>query len=250
LTALLLARMAHNEARCQAAIAAALTMNFAMLELQSELYRAQGPLTDAQRTQLREHPRAGEQMLRTRGVDDPVWLQIVAQHHEALDGSGYPLGIKGDAICREAQVIALADRYCGMVSERAYRAGLAPGVALKEIHGKHGAVLDPVLIGIMVKAFGLYPPGTLVTLVNKEVGIVTKRLIDVKHPVVHTLFQDPRRPYDTPRKRMTASQPQYEILSVVARSEVACPIDPQQLWPRSVSEDPSGAANDATAPRT
>jgi len=102
----LLSRLQHDEARAASAAAAALTMNLGMGQLQDSLHRQQEPLTSEQREAVRLHPNASAQALRRHGVDDPVWLQAVEQHHEARDGSGYPAGLKDEAICREAQVVA------------------------------------------------------------------------------------------------------------------------------------------------
>jgi len=241
LTALMLGRVAPASLREHSAMAATLTMNIGMFALQEELYCASVPLSETQRATLRQHPDSGAQLLRQRGVDDLAWLEIVTQHHEALDGSGYPLGLKGEAICREAQIIAVADRYSGMVSERAYRPGLAPDVVLNEIHRRHARALDAGLIRLLIKTLGPYPPGTVVTLANKEVGVVTRRLLDLKHPIVRTFFVDPLWPYEVPRKRFTASMPQFAIAGVLPRSAVAGCIDPEQLWsPGRVEERDDG----------
>jgi hypothetical protein len=64
---------------------------------------------------------------------------------------------------------------------------------------------------------------------------VTRRLRDVKRPVVQTLCMTNLAPFDTPRKRLTASQPQLEIDGVLDDGAIAFAIDPEQLWPRSIA---------------
>jgi HD-GYP domain-containing protein (c-di-GMP phosphodiesterase class II) len=229
LAALMLSRMAS--VRTEPALGAALTMNIGMLALHEELYRISEPLGEDQRTALQQHPDMSVQALRERGVDDPGWLEIVAQHHEALDGSGYPRRIEGAEICREARVIAVADRYNGMVMNRGYRPGMAPDRAMKELARRDGSALDPEILGLLIKAIGVYPPGTVVALVNKEVGVVTKRLLDLKHPIVRTFFLESHWPYDKPVKRFTSRMPQFSIAEVLPRDALEYPIDPEQLWP-------------------
>src|SRR5204862_3889390 len=112
------------------AVCAALTMNLAIVDLQDVLYRQQ-TMTPEQREAIAEHPADAVKKLATLGVRDPLWLSIVEQHHEFLDGSGYPKKLAGDAVIREAQVIGLADRYCAAVTERTYRQPVAPDVALE-----------------------------------------------------------------------------------------------------------------------
>jgi HD-GYP domain-containing protein (c-di-GMP phosphodiesterase class II) len=231
LTALMLLRMAS--VRTEAALAAALTMNVGMLALQEELYWTSDPLGQDQRAALQQHPNMSAQTLRERGVDDLAWLETVAQHHEALDGSGYPRGIEGAEICREARVIAVADRYNGMVMNRAYRPGMPPDQALKTLARRDASALDPEILAFLIKAIGVYPPGTVVALANKEVGVVTKRLLDLKHPIVRTFFLEPHWPYDKPIKRFTARMPQFAIANALRRDALEYPIDPEQLWPPS-----------------
>ncbi len=240
LTALMLSRMAS--VRAQAALAAALTMNIGMLALQEELYWTSNPLGQDQRAALRQHPDMSVLVLRERGVGDPAWLEIVAQHHEALDGSGYPRGIGGVEIRREARVIVLADRYNGMVMNRAYRPGVAPDQALKVLARRDASALDPEMLAVLIKAIGVYPPGTVVALVNKEVGVVTNRLLDLKHPIVRTFFLESQWPYDKPLKRLTSRMPQFAIAKVLPRDALKYPIEPERLWPPSpfVESDDEG----------
>jgi HD-GYP domain-containing protein (c-di-GMP phosphodiesterase class II) len=231
LTALMLSRMASHSMRAEAAVLAALTMNVGAMDLAEELYWVDQPLDERQRSALRQHPIASVQMLRSLGVEDPIWLEIIEQHHEALDGSGYPRGIKGQQIRKEARIIGLADRYNGMVMNRAYRGGMAPDFALKELARRDDRATDSALLGLLIKVIGVYPPGTVVALVNKEVGVVTNRLLDLKHPIVRTFYLDPHWPYDKPITRFTRRMPQFEIARALPRDELNFTIDPEQLWP-------------------
>jgi HD-GYP domain-containing protein (c-di-GMP phosphodiesterase class II) len=224
--------MGPGSVRTELAVAAALTMNIGMLALE-ELYWTSGQLSEDQRATLRQHPHTSVQALREQGVDDPGWLEIVMQHHEPLDGSGYPHGIGAVEICREARAIVVADRYNGMVMGRAYRHGLAPDLAFKELARRDEKAIDPSLLGLLIKTIGVYPPGTVVALVDKEVGVVTNRLLDLKHPIVRTFFLESHWPYDWPVKRFTSKMPQFAIAKVLSRDALNCPIDPEQLWPPS-----------------
>lgn len=235
LTAIFLARQKHDETRLKAAVVAALTMNIGALGLHEELFFSTVALTDEQRAQVRAHPGAGVNALLARNVKDPLWLAIISQHHEAFDGSGYPVGLKGDKILAEAQVISLADRYCSMVTERANRDPMLPPQALKEIHVRHGKAVSPELIGALVAAMGIYPPGTCVRLVNGETAVVVHRILDPKHPVVYAFHGTSGPHFDPPRKRLTASQPGYAIERAVQRKEVKVALLPQQLWPATMA---------------
>jgi HD-GYP domain-containing protein (c-di-GMP phosphodiesterase class II) len=233
LVALLLSRLEHDPVKVESAVAAALTMNLAIFDLQDTLYRQQEPLTSEQREALRLHPVESVKTLRTQGIEDPTWLQAVGQHHEARDGSGYPAGLKEPAICREAQVVSLADRYCVLVTERAYRPALSPRQAIKELNERAASAIDPSLIGALIAALGLFPPGAYVRLANGETAIVVRRLLDPKHPAVYALHQDTTPPYETPKKRLTGSQRDFEIVADVKPTAVRTKIEPDKLWPPS-----------------
>jgi len=241
LTSLLLNRLQHDPGKAESAIGAALTMNLASFDLQDTLNRQQEPLTSEQRTALRLHPGESAKRLRSHGIEDPTWLQAVEQHHEARDGSGYPAGLKEGAICREAQVVSLADRYCVLVSARAHRPALSPRQAIKELHERAANAIEPDLIGALIAAVGLFPPGAYVRLANGETAIVVRRLLDPKHPTVYALHQDTSPPYETPKKRLTGSRPDFEIVADVKPEAVRVKIEPDKLWPPSAVGDPSSA---------
>jgi HD-GYP domain-containing protein (c-di-GMP phosphodiesterase class II) len=236
ITALLLERMSNDSARTQAAVCAALTGNLTIHAVQDALYRQQA-MTVEQRKLIAKHPDACADRLASLGVRDATWLDFVRQHHEFIDGSGYPRGLAGAAVRREAQVIGLADRYCGTVTERAYRQAVAPDVAMVQIKMRSGTAIDEHLIEELVHWIGMYPPGTVVELVNREVAVVTRRLRDPKHPVVCAVAGQNLQAFESPRKRMTASQPQYDIECVLPRETIKFAVDPEVLWPRTVTQE-------------
>jgi len=235
LTSLLLNRLDHDAGKADAAIAAALTMNLSIFDLQDTLYRQQAPLASDQRTAVRLHPSESVRVLQHHRVEDPTWLQAVEQHHEARDGSGYPAGLKAPAIRTEAQIVSLADQYCVLVSPRAHRPALSPRRAIEELHERAGAAIDPGLIGALIAAVGVFPPGAYVRLANGETAIVVRRLSDTKHPKVYALHQDTGAPYETPKERLTGSQRDYEIVSDVKSEAVRVKIEPAKLWPPGAS---------------
>jgi HD-GYP domain-containing protein (c-di-GMP phosphodiesterase class II) len=79
--------------------------------------------------------------------------QIVLQHHERMDGSGYPLGISGPEILMEARVLAVADVVEAMATHRPYRPALGIGKALEEISKGSGKLYDPEVVNACLKLF-------------------------------------------------------------------------------------------------
>ncbi len=234
LTHAMLTRQKHEASRVPSALAAALTMNIDAPDRHDELFFGSETLSDEQRVRLRAHPGASVEMLLARGVRTPLWLAIVTEHHEAFDGSGYPAGLKGEKILAEAQVLALADRYCAMVRGHAHGGPPIPAQVIRDIHAKHGAAISPALVGVLVATIGIYPPGTYVRLANGETAVVVHRLSDPKHPVVYAVSGPSGTAYDSPRKRLTSSQPAYAIQQCVLRADVKAAFAPETFWPPTV----------------
>jgi HD-GYP domain-containing protein (c-di-GMP phosphodiesterase class II) len=231
LVAVLAARLKQAPEQRTAALCAALTMDIGALDLQDELYCDPRTATEPLRGRVLGHGAAGVQALLDRGIRDPRWLAIISQHHECLDGNGYPAGLKAEQTLPEAQAVALAERYCALTSERPQgEPRLAPD-ALKAVLGHHGAAVAPTLATALVSAIGIYPPGSFVHLANRETAVVVHRLLDPKHPVVYAICGPSGAPYDSPRKRMTASQPSYAIVECLKRAQVTGPVPTEELWP-------------------
>jgi PAS domain S-box-containing protein/putative nucleotidyltransferase with HDIG domain len=109
-------------------------------------------LTQPEFDMIKAHPKTSHQIL--AGVDFP-WpiAEIALQHHERLDGSGYPQGLKGDEILPEAKILSVADVVEAMASHRPYRAGLGLDIALAEIEQNRGRLYDTEVVGACLQLF-------------------------------------------------------------------------------------------------
>jgi HD-GYP domain-containing protein (c-di-GMP phosphodiesterase class II) len=89
-----------------------------------------------------------------KGIEFP-WpvAKMILQHHERLDGSGYPQGLKGDEVSLEARILAVADVVEAMASHRPYRPGLGLDKALEEISQNRGVLYDPQAVDICLRLF-------------------------------------------------------------------------------------------------
>ncbi|MGA7800251.1 MAG: HD domain-containing phosphohydrolase [Gammaproteobacteria bacterium] len=221
-------RLEWDEQRRLSTVAAALTSNLAMLDLQRILTEQAGPLTQAQYSRVRRHPAAGRELLERAGVSDPVWLDAVLYHHERLDGSGYTLGLSGPAVGVEARVIALADIYLAMISPRAYRQEVLAKEALREIFVQRGKSVDEDMAVTFIKELGVFPPGAFVMLENGETGIVVQRGKDGTCPVVSSVISPRGGPYARPLRRACDKQ-HYAIREMVAR-DPSVPVNPRLIW--------------------
>ena len=94
---------------------------------------------------IRKHPDWGGEVARAAGMHQ-ITVNIVLYHHEHYDGNGYPSGLAGDDIPLEARIVAVADVYDALASDRPYRKAMPPDVALREFLSMSGTVLDPVIV--------------------------------------------------------------------------------------------------------
>lgn len=118
----------------------------------SEILSKPGILTDIETLMMRVHPDVGYDILKTIEFPWPV-AQIVRQHHERIDGSGYPDGLKGDDILIEAKILAVADVFEAMASHRPYRPALGTEAALGELSKYKGILYDSKVVDICLKLF-------------------------------------------------------------------------------------------------
>lgn len=181
------AAMRMARARLASTVAAALTMNIGMLALQDALQAQAGPLDEAQRDGVRGHCERGVALLVEHGVEDPVWLAAVRDHHERPDGSGYPAGTAGAALDTPARLVGLADVYCARVSSRETRPAMAPNAAMRQLFLREGEATDEALARQLIKALGIYPPGTGVRLRNGRVAVVIERGMTGHRPLLALL---------------------------------------------------------------
>lgn len=118
----------------------------------AEILSKPGKLLPAEFDLIRAHAQAGYDIV--KGIDFPWPIgQMILQHHERLDGSGYPHGLKGDAILIEAKILAVADVVEAMISHRPYRAALGIDAALAHVVAEKGRLYDPIVVDACAALF-------------------------------------------------------------------------------------------------
>jgi putative nucleotidyltransferase with HDIG domain len=129
-------------------------------------------LTEAEFAEMKNHVRYGEEILsRIPDIPDPV-VQMVAQHHERYNGKGYLKGLQGEQVSLFGQISTIVDVYDAITSDRVYRAGLLPNVALKKMFEWSASDFNRGLFEHFVKSIGIYPVGSLVEVNGLDIGIV------------------------------------------------------------------------------
>ena len=116
----------------------------------AEILSKPGQLTELEHTLIQDHPQVGYEILKEIEFPWPV-AQIVLQHHERIDGSGYPAGLSGDDIIIEAKTLAVADVVEAMASHRPYRPTLGRDMAIEEISQNRGVLYDADVVDACLK---------------------------------------------------------------------------------------------------
>ena len=111
-----------------------------------------GPLTDEERAVVRQHALYGAEIVKDIEFPWPV-AEVILQHHERLDGTGYPQGLSGDAISLEARILAVADVVESMLSPRPWRNALSLDEALAEITQNSGIKYDKLVVETCVELY-------------------------------------------------------------------------------------------------
>ena len=144
--------LAQPERQIEGLYLAAIVHDVGKIEIPSDILSKPGTLSQLQMQLVRGHVQAGYDII--KGIDFP-WpiAQMVLQHHERLDGSGYPNGVMGDAILPEAKILVVADVVEAMMSHRPYRAGLGIDAALIEVERNKGRLYDRAAVDACVDLF-------------------------------------------------------------------------------------------------
>jgi putative nucleotidyltransferase with HDIG domain len=122
------------------------------LSIPAEILTKPTKLTNIEYSLIKEHSQSGYEML--KNVESPWPLaEIAYQHHERMNGTGYPRNMKGDEILVEARILAVADVVEAMASHRPYRASLGIEAALEEIEKNKGVLYDDAVVNTCLKLF-------------------------------------------------------------------------------------------------
>ncbi|OPL12865.1 MAG: hypothetical protein AVO39_04165 [delta proteobacterium MLS_D] len=122
------------------------------ISIPAEILSKPGILTDTERMLIKTHPQSGYDLLKNIDFPWPV-ARMVLEHHERMDGSGYPDGLTGDQLLLESRILAVADVVEAIASHRPYRPALGIDAALEEITEKRGVIYDPDVVDACVQLF-------------------------------------------------------------------------------------------------
>lgn len=188
--------MGHSTEVLHQTIVGALLHDIGKILIPEEILHKPGQLSAEEFEVMKAHARHSRDiLLTTKGIGELTVL-TAAQHHERLDGSGYPEGLRGEEISIHGRMVAIADVYDAITADRVYHRGMTPTQGLKKLLEWSGSHLDPELVRQFIRCIGLYPVGSLVLLESGRLGVVVESNDDDHRlPVVrvmyHTRFRMP-----------------------------------------------------------
>jgi len=131
---------------------ASLIHDIGKISVPTEILSKSSTLSDLEFNLIKEHSQTGHDILKPIDFSYPV-AQIVLQHHERINGTGYPRGLKGEDILLEARILGVADVVEAMSSHRPYRPALGIDAALEDISKNKGILYDPEVVDACLKLF-------------------------------------------------------------------------------------------------
>ncbi|MGE4470153.1 MAG: HD-GYP domain-containing protein [Desulfovibrio sp.] len=151
---------------------AALLHDVGKERIDRKLLKKRGPLTRPEVQLLQRHVDIGRDLLMRLPSMPLRVVDAVYQHHEMLDGSGYPLGLTGEAVGLAARIVAVTNVYDNLCNHADPERSLTPYLSLSYMFTQRRDQLDPDLLSQFIRCMGVYPPGTVVQLSNGAIGMV------------------------------------------------------------------------------
>ncbi len=174
-----------------------------------EVLNKPGRLEADEWAEMQRHVVYGYETLRQYPDINPIILSICRQHHERIDGTGYPRQLKGDAIDKYGRAAAICDVYDAITADRVYHKGMPPTVAMKRLVEWSDNHLDRAMVYQFIRCMSIYPVGSLVELDSGDAGlVVASNRVRQSRPVVRCFYsvaeQQQRRVEDVDLDRVDA----------------------------------------------
>ncbi|MGE6178474.1 HD-GYP domain-containing protein [Aeromonas salmonicida] len=161
-----------------------------------EVLNKPGKLTDEEFTVMRQHVVHSHDILSSTPGITATMLEVAANHHERLDGTGYPRHLKGDQLSLYTRMSGIVDVYDAVTADRVYKQGMQPTQAFRILLKGADHHFDRLLVTKFIKCMGVYPVGTLVQLSNQRLAIVMQRNPqEPLKPVVKVIYHAAQRHY-------------------------------------------------------
>ena len=154
---------------------AGLLQDIGKVKIPKELLQKKEKITAEEYEVFKQHVDHALSLLEVTGNISSTTMIAITQHHERIDGSGYPFQLKGKQISLAGQMAGLIDTYCALTTNKAYAKSVYNQFALEKIHALRDSKFDGLLIDQLVQFLGMYPVSSLVELNTGEIGVVIQQ---------------------------------------------------------------------------
>ena len=180
----------------QHAVLGAMLHDIGKIMVPDEVLHKPGKLNDDEFSKMKNHVIFSRDLLtKTPGIHQ-LTVDVAAQHHERIDGSGYPLGLTGCQICQEGKMVAITDVYDAITADRCYHKGMAPTAALKKLLEWSGSHFEEALVHRFIRCMGIYPVGSLVMMDSGKLAIVIEASeSNQNQPIVKIIYHSKTKQY-------------------------------------------------------
>ncbi|TAA46868.1 HD-GYP domain-containing protein [Corallincola spongiicola] len=153
----------------------ALLHDLGKIKIAEEVLHKPGKLTAEEFQLMKNHVVYSRDVVIESGVEVPrLTMEVIIQHHEKLNGGGYPYKLTANKISKYGRMVSIVDIYDALTADRCYKRGMVPNAALGILKGLCPDQLDADLVLEFIRCMSIYPVGTLVKLESEKLGIVTK----------------------------------------------------------------------------
>lgn len=188
------------------------------IKIPDEILHKPSRLDEQEMTVMRDHVLYGVQTLQQMELSEHI-VRIMSEHHERLDGKGYPNGLKGAEISQYGRMIAICDTYDAIVADRCYKAGMPSKRALQILLKESPNQFDRELVQKFIQCVGIYPTGSLVKLDNEQIAMVVEQTENQPlKPIVKVFYSIRGSHYISP-KAIDLTQSQINIDSAVMAND-------------------------------
>ncbi|MFB6344827.1 MAG: HD-GYP domain-containing protein [bacterium] len=174
ISVLLALEIGYEAAECRKVGVAGLIHDVGMLKIPQHIRLATGDLDESQIDMIHSHPERGARILSNVDRLESSVQEVAAEHHEQVDGSGYPLGLTHEDIHPHSRIVNLAMTFVAMTQKRSHRSSLTAQESIRELVKTERERYDGRVLRAFINRFGLYPPGTFVRLNTGHTALVTE----------------------------------------------------------------------------
>lgn len=170
-------------------------------KIPNSIINKKGPLTEEEFKEIKKHPIYGKEILSKTLLIPTNIINGVAHHHEKVNGTGYPYGLKNDNISEFGKIISICDVFTAVSANRSYRHRFNPNEAYELILSGSGTCFDEELVSTFRKTFSIYPLGSCIKLSNGVEGYVVKQNSNFPdRPIIRVTYdflsKEPISPYE------------------------------------------------------